>query len=69
MKHEDGEEEHVETPNNIMHAILGPSITIPIRDNRIIVGIWQKVVLLDFSKNKEQKKVTLQIVGEFEEES
>jgi thiamine phosphate synthase YjbQ (UPF0047 family) len=52
----------------IMHAILGPSITIPIKDNRIMVGMWQKVVLLDFAKDKGKKKVTLQVVGEFEKE-
>jgi thiamine phosphate synthase YjbQ (UPF0047 family) len=52
----------------IMHAILGPSITIPIKDNRIMVGMWQKIVLLDLSKEMDQKKVILQIVGEFEKE-
>lgn len=53
--------------SNIMHAIMGPSITIPITNNRILVGIWQKVVLLDFEKQiGGRKKVILQIVGEFE---
>ena len=50
----------------VMHAILGPSITIPIKDNRIMTGMWQKIVLLDFSRDVAQKKVTLQIVGVFE---
>ena len=52
--------------SKVMHAILGPSITIPVKDNRIMMGMWQKIVLLDFGKDQEQKKVTLQIVGEFE---
>jgi thiamine phosphate synthase YjbQ (UPF0047 family) len=61
------EEEANGRKSNIMHAIMGPSITIPIRDNRILVGVWQKVVLLDFDKRPGGKKrVILQIIGEFE---
>jgi thiamine phosphate synthase YjbQ (UPF0047 family) len=59
------EGEPVPEEGKVMHAILGPSITIPIRDNRILVGVWQKIVLLDFSKSPDQKTVTLQIIGEF----
>jgi len=60
------EGEPVAEEGKVMHAILGPSITIPIKDNRIMTGMWQKIVLLDFSRDAAQKKVTLQIVGEFE---
>jgi len=60
------EGEPVGDDSKVMHAILGPSITIPVKDNRIMTGMWQKIVLLDFGKDAEQKKVTLQIVGEFE---
>lgn len=54
-----------EKKSDIRHALLGPSITIPVKDNRMLVGIWQKIVLIDFSKgNGGRKKVILQIVGE-----
>ncbi len=46
------------------NALIGPSITIPFRDNRVMLGIWQKIVLIDFGKNVRRRKVVLQIVGE-----
>lgn len=61
---EDGSVE--EKKSDVMHAILGPSITIPVKDNRIMVGIWQKVVLMNFKKERGREKVTLQVIGEFE---
>ncbi len=51
--------------NNIMHAILGPSITIPVKDNRTMLGKWQQILLWDFGKVGEIKRVVVQIIGEF----
>lgn len=45
-------------------VLVGPSITIPFRDNRIMVGKWQQVVLMDFNGMQNRKKIIVQILGE-----
>lgn len=50
--------------HDIRSSLIGPSITVPFKDNRIMVGKWQQIVLIDFDKTKEQKKVIVQILGE-----
>jgi thiamine phosphate synthase YjbQ (UPF0047 family) len=52
----------------IMHAILGPSITIPVKGNRTMLGKWQQILLWDFGKLSEIKRVVVQIIGEFSTE-
>jgi thiamine phosphate synthase YjbQ (UPF0047 family) len=47
-----------------MQSLIGPGITLPFKDNRLMLGKWQEIVLLDFSKAKGRMKVTLQIMGE-----
>ena len=50
---------------SIMHAILGPSITIPVKENRTMLGKWQQILLWDFGKVSEVKRVVVQIIGDF----
>lgn len=45
-------------------VLVGPGITIPFKDNRIIVGKWQQIVLMDFNGMQNKKKVVVQILGE-----
>jgi thiamine phosphate synthase YjbQ (UPF0047 family) len=54
-----------EGDRSIMHAILGPSITIPVKGNRTMLGKWQQILLWDFGKMAEVKRVVVQIIGEF----
>jgi thiamine phosphate synthase YjbQ (UPF0047 family) len=50
---------------SIMHAILGPSITIPVKSNRTMLGKWQQILLWDSGKINAQARVVVQIIGEF----
>jgi thiamine phosphate synthase YjbQ (UPF0047 family) len=55
---------------NVMHAILGPSITIPVKGNRTMLGKWQQILLWDFGKRlNEQARVVVQIIGDFYEDA
>jgi thiamine phosphate synthase YjbQ (UPF0047 family) len=57
-----------EGDRSVMHAILGPSITIPVKGNRTMLGKWQQILLWDFGKLSEIKRVVVQIIGEFSTE-
>jgi secondary thiamine-phosphate synthase enzyme len=38
-------------------AIVGPSETIPLREGRLRLGIWQQIVLLDFDDRPRERTV------------
>ena len=44
--------EHV--PDHIMSAIIGPSLTIPVQNASMVLGSWQRVVLVELSGPKER---------------
>ncbi len=48
---------------DVRPSIVGPSITVPFRDNRIILGKWQQIFMIDFN-GTDRKKVVVQIMGE-----
>lgn len=47
-----------------LHSLIGPSITLPFKDNRLMLGKWQEIVLLDFASDRARRKVILQIIGD-----
>lgn len=45
-------------------VLVGPSITVPFKDNRLVVGKWQEIILMDFDGVQNRKKVIVQVMGE-----
>lgn len=35
------------TPDHILSSLLGPSLAIPYQDHRLLLGTWQRVVLVE----------------------
>ena len=50
--------------SHVRSALLGPSITIPFSDGKLIVDSDQDIVLMDFDMIKRKRKVIVQIMGE-----
>ncbi len=50
--------------SHVRASILGPSITIPFSDGKMLLGTWQQVVFVDFDTRPRQREVIVQIVGE-----
>jgi secondary thiamine-phosphate synthase enzyme len=50
--------------SHIRAAILGPSVTIPLKDGKLMLESGQDVVLMDFDIIKRKRKVIVQIMGE-----
>jgi len=42
-------------PDHILSSLVGISITIPIKEGRLDLGIWQKVVLVEFDGPRERE--------------
>jgi secondary thiamine-phosphate synthase enzyme len=50
--------------SHVRASLLGPSLTIPFRDGRLLLGTWQQVVLIDFDNRPRQRDVVVQLSGE-----
>jgi len=50
--------------SHIRASMLGPSLTVPFRDTRLLLGTWQQIVLVDFDNRARQREVLLQFIGE-----
>ncbi len=55
--HDDNGHSHVRA------SLLGPSLVVPFRDGRLLLGTWQQVVLLDFDTRPRQREVIVQLSG------
>ncbi len=38
----------VHTPNHILSSIIGASLVVPVRDEKLVLGTWQRIVLVEF---------------------
>jgi secondary thiamine-phosphate synthase enzyme len=50
--------------SHVRAALVGPSLTVPFRDGRLMLGTWQQIVLLDFDNKARKRSVAVQIMGE-----
>ena len=50
--------------SHVRASLLGPSLTIPFSQGRLILGTWQQVVLVDFDNRPRQREVVVQVNGE-----
>jgi len=56
--HDDNGHSHVRA------SLMGPSITIPIKEGKLIHGTWQQVVFVELDTRNRNRDIIVQIVGE-----
>jgi len=44
-------------------SLIGPSLSVPIIDGRLVVGTWQQIVLIDFDDRPRRRTVVVQILS------
>jgi len=49
---------------HLRSSLIGPSITVPFEESRLVLGTWQQVIFLDFDNRPRQRQLHVQIVGE-----
>jgi secondary thiamine-phosphate synthase enzyme len=57
LNHDDNAHAHLRA------ALVGPSVSIPLVEGRLVLGTWQQVVLLDFDTRARERRVHVQVVG------
>jgi secondary thiamine-phosphate synthase enzyme len=50
--------------SHVRASLLGPSLSVPIRYKKLLLGTWQQIVVLDFDNRPRRRKVVIQILGE-----
>ncbi|MEK7556450.1 MAG: secondary thiamine-phosphate synthase enzyme YjbQ [Patescibacteria group bacterium] len=44
-------------PDHILAALVGPAVTVPVKDGKLDLGTWQRVVLFEFDGPREREVV------------
>jgi len=42
-------------PDHILSSLIGTSLIVPIKERRLVLGTWQRVVLIEFNGPRERK--------------
>lgn len=50
--------------SHVRASLLGPSLTIPIKDGKLTLGTWQQVVLVELDARSRSRELVVQILGE-----
>ena len=56
--HDDNGHSHVRA------SLMGPSITVPFRNKKLIHGTWQQIVFVELDTSPRTREIIVQIVGE-----
>lgn len=49
--------------SHLRAALIGPSLTIPVNNHKMILGTWQQVLFIDFDVRPRQRNIVVQIMG------
>ncbi|MBN2587884.1 MAG: YjbQ family protein [Candidatus Fermentibacteraceae bacterium] len=44
-------------------SLMGPGITLPVADGRVLTGTWQQIVLVDHDNRPRRREVRIQVLG------
>ncbi len=50
--------------SHVRATLMGPSLTVPFKDRKLLLGTWQQIVLLDFDVPGRERELIVQITGE-----
>lgn len=50
--------------SHVRASLVGPSLVVPFREKRLLLGRWQQIVFIDFDNRPRKRELVLQIMGE-----
>jgi secondary thiamine-phosphate synthase enzyme len=48
---------------HVRASLQGPSITVPFTQNKLMLGTWQQIILVDFDNRSRKRNIVVQITG------
>jgi len=49
--------------SHVLSTLIGPSLTVPFQNKKLLLGAWQQIVLLDFDRPARNREVLVQAIG------
>jgi len=50
--------------SHVRASLIGPSLTVPIKDGKLTLGTWQQLVLVELDTRSRSRELIMQIIGE-----
>lgn len=50
--------------SHVRASMMGPGVTLPFKDRKLILGTWQQIVVIDHDNRPRDRRIYVQIVGE-----
>lgn len=50
--------------SHVRASLIGPSLTVPIKDGKLTLGTWQQLVLVELDTRSRSRELIIQIIGE-----
>ncbi len=50
--------------SHVRASLIGPSLTVPVVEGRLVLGTWQQIVLVDFDNRPRRRELVVQLSGE-----
>jgi len=50
--------------SHVRATTMGPSMTVPFKDKKMLLGTWQQIVLIDFDVPARKRDLVVQLIGE-----
>ena len=50
--------------SHIRATLMGPGITVPVSNKKLVLGTWQQIVLIDHDNRPRSRTIFVQILGE-----
>jgi secondary thiamine-phosphate synthase enzyme len=50
--------------SHIRATLMGPGITVPFTEKKLVLGTWQQIVVVDHDNRPRSRKIFVQVIGE-----
>lgn len=50
--------------SHLRATLVGPSLTVPFENQRLILGTWQQIIFLEFDNKPHHRKIVVQMMGD-----
>ncbi|MDI6874159.1 secondary thiamine-phosphate synthase enzyme YjbQ [Candidatus Solincola sp.] len=50
--------------SHVRASLVGPSLSVPFREGRLILGTWQQIAFVDFDNRPRRRVLIVQVMGE-----
>lgn len=50
--------------SHLRASLLGPSLTVPVDEGKMVLGVWQQVIFVDMDNRPRKREVLVKIIGE-----